>query len=135
MGNIQCLKNQYEWLLDLNDEELSQKVIDTNDVQNALIELLRFVDEVLELPVVSKPKIQVNDTVYVVTKYGCSNEEVIECRVVKMSYKSKFVFSVKGKYANGNFYNANFTESSIGKNVFLNRNEAEIAKERMLLWG
>lgn len=135
LSNVQDLKNQYEWLLELNDDELSQRVIDTNDVQNALIELLRFVDEVLELPVVSKPKIQVNDTVYVVTKYGCSNEEVIECRVVKMSYKSKFVFSVKGKYDNGNFYNANFTESSIGKNVFLNRNEAEIAKERMLLWG
>lgn len=44
------MKNQYEWLLELNDEELSQKVIDTNDVQNALIELLRFVDDVINLP-------------------------------------------------------------------------------------
>ena len=71
------------------------------------------------------PNIKVNDTVYVVTKYGCGNEEVIECRVTRMTYISKFSFSVKGQYANGNFYNANFTEKSIGKNVFLDRDEAE----------
>ena len=119
------MKNQYEWLLELSDDELSQKVIDTNDVQNALIELLRFVDEVLELSVVSKPKIQVNDTVYVITEQYYNEQEIIECKVTRMTYKSKFVFSVKGHYANGNFYNANFTEKSIGKNVFLDRNEAE----------
>ena len=50
LGNIQDLKNQYEWLLELSDDELSQKVIDTNDVQNALIELLRFVEDVINLP-------------------------------------------------------------------------------------
>lgn len=71
------------------------------------------------------PNIKVNDTVYVVTKYGCGNEEVIECKVTRMSYISKFSFSVKGHYANGNFYNANFTEKSIGKNVFLNKEDAE----------
>lgn len=119
------MKNQYEWLLELNDEELSQKVIDTNDVQNALIELLRFVDEIIELPVVSKPKIQVNDTVYVVTEPYYNEREIIECKVTRMTYKSKFVFSVKGRYANDDFYNANFTEKSIGKNVFLDRGEAE----------
>ena len=42
-----------------------------------------------------------------------------------MTYISKFYFSVKGHYANGNFYNANFTEKSIGKNVFLNKEDAE----------
>lgn len=73
----------------------------------------------------SHPNIKVNDTVYVVTKYGCGNEEVIECRVSRMSYIHKFSFSVKGHYANGNFYNANFTEKSIGKNVFLNKEDAE----------
>lgn len=69
--------------------------------------------------------IKVNDTVYVVTKYGCDNEEVVECRVTRMTYINKFSFSVKGRYGNGNFYNANFTEKSIGKNVFLDRKEAE----------
>ena len=69
--------------------------------------------------------IKVNDTVYVVTKYGCGNKEVIECKVTRMTYISKFSFSVKGHYANGNFYNANFTEKSIGKNVFLNKEDAE----------
>lgn len=71
------------------------------------------------------PNIKVNDTVYVVTKYGCGNEEVIECKVTRMTYISKFSFSVKGHYANGNLYNANFTEKSIGKNVFLNKEDAE----------
>lgn len=73
----------------------------------------------------SQPNIKVNDTVYVVTKYGCGNEEVIECRVTRMTYIRKFSFSVKGRYANGNLYNANFTEKSIGKNVFLNKEDAE----------
>ena len=73
----------------------------------------------------SQPDIKVNDTVYIVTKYGCGNEEVIECRVTRMTYISKFSFSVKGHYANGNFYNANFTEKSIGKKVFLNKEDAE----------
>ena len=73
----------------------------------------------------SQPNIKVNDTVYVVTKYGCGNEEVIECRVTRMTYISKFSFTVKGDYANGHPYNANFTEKSIGKNVFLNKEDAE----------
>lgn len=73
----------------------------------------------------SQPNIKVNDTVYVITKYGCGNEEVIKCKVTRMTYISKFSFSVKGYYANGNFYNANFTEKSIGKNVFLNKEDAE----------
>lgn len=73
----------------------------------------------------SHPNIKVNDTVYVLTKYGCGNEEIIECRVTRMTYISKFSFSVKGHYANGNFYNANFTEKSIGNNVFLNKDDAE----------
>ena len=72
-----------------------------------------------------QPNIKVNDTVYVVTKYGCGNKEVIECKVTRMTYISKFSFSVKGHYANGNFYNANFTEKSIGKNVFLNKEDAD----------
>ena len=73
----------------------------------------------------SQPNIKVNDTVYVITKYGCGNEEAIKCKVTRMTYISKFSFSVKGHYANGNFYNANFTEKSIGKNVCLNKEDAE----------
>lgn len=73
----------------------------------------------------SQPNIKVNDIVYAITKYGCGNEEVIRCKVTRMTYISKFSFSVKGHYANGNFYNANFTEKSIGKNVFLNKEDAE----------
>lgn len=32
---------------------------------------------------------------------------------------------MKGEYANGECYNANFTEKSIYKNVFLSKEEAE----------
>lgn len=53
LGDIDYFKREYEWLLSLNDNELSQKVIDTNDVQNALIELLRFVDDVILLPIIA----------------------------------------------------------------------------------
>ena len=90
---------------------------DRKDTIEGFKQLLNILD--------SQPNINVDDTVYVVTKYGCGNEEVIECRVTRMTYISKFSFSVKGHYANGNFYNANFTEKSIGKNVFLNKEDAE----------
>ena len=90
---------------------------DREDTIEGFKRLLKILD--------SQPNIKVNDTVYVVTKYGLRKEEVIECRVTRMTYISKFSFSVKGYYANGNFYNANFTEKSIGKNVFLNKEDAE----------
>ena len=126
LGDLQYYKNKYEWLLELNDDELYQKVIERNDVQNALIELLRFVDDVADLPVIVKPQIEVGNTVYVITKYNSiSDEEIVECKITRMQYKNRFTFSVHGKYRNGNFYNANFTEKSIGKNVFLCREDAE----------
>ena len=126
LGDLQYYKNEYEWLLELNDDELSQTVIERNDVQNALIELLRFVDDVIDLPAIAKPQIEVGNTVYAITKYNSiSDEEIIECKVTRMQHKNRFTFSVHGKYRNGNFYNANFTEKSIGKNVFLSREDAE----------
>ena len=126
LGNLQYYKNEYEWLLELNDDELSQKVIGRNDVQNALIELMRFVDDVINLPVIAKPQIEVGNTVYVITKYSSiSDKEIIECKVTKMQHKNRFTFSVHGKDGNGNFYNANFTEKSVGKNVFLSKEKVE----------
>ena len=53
LDDIDYLRREYEWLLLLNDDELSQKVMETNDVQNALIELLRFVDDVIALPIIA----------------------------------------------------------------------------------
>lgn len=121
---MQYYKKQYEWLLELNDDELSQKVIDRNDVQNALFELLRLVDDVMNLPTLFNPQVNVGDTVYVVSK-RYYKKEVIKCKVTRMQYKKKFSFTVAGKYENGNYYNANFTEKSIGKNVFLDKEEVE----------
>lgn len=104
-----------------NPHNVAFKSVISHEDREDTLEGFKRILSILEL----QPNIKVNDTVYVVTKYGCGNEEVIECRVTRMTYISKFSFSVKGCYANGNFYNANFTEKSIGKNVFLDREEAE----------
>lgn len=88
--------------------------------------MLRFVDDVIGLTAIAKPQTEVGNTVYAITKYNSiSDEEIIECKVTRMQHKNRFTFSVHGKYRNGNFYNANFTEKSIGKTVFLSRKEAE----------
>lgn len=50
LKKIQRLADEYKWLLKLNDNELSQQVLETNEVQNALSELLRFANEVINLP-------------------------------------------------------------------------------------
>jgi len=104
-----------------NPHNVAFKNIISHEDREDTLEGFKRILSILEL----QPNIKVNDTVYVVTKYGGGNEEVIECRVTRMTYIRKFSFSVKGYYANGNFYNANFTEKSIGKNVFLERDEAE----------
>ena len=104
-----------------NPHNLAFKSIVSYEDREDTIEGFRRLLNILDF----QQNIKVNDTVYVVTKYGCGNKEVIECKVTRMTYISKFSFSVKGHYANGNFYNANFTEKSIGKNVFLNKEDAE----------
>lgn len=76
-------------------------------------------------PTVDEPMVNVGVTVYVISKYGCGEFEIIECAVTRLTYKSKFCFTVHGKYSNGNYYTANYVEKSIGKKVFLNKNDAE----------
>lgn len=46
--DAELIKDEYEWLLTLNDDSLSDQVKRTNDVQNALIELLELADDVIE---------------------------------------------------------------------------------------
>lgn len=104
-----------------NPHNLAFKTIISYEDREDTIEGFKRLLKILD----SQPNIKVNDMVYVVTKYGLGKEEIIECRVTRMTYISKFSFSVKGYYANGDFYNANFTEKSIGKNVFLNKQDAE----------
>ena len=53
LGDLDYYQNEYGWLLELNDDQLVNTVRMTNHVQNALIELFRFVDEVVNLPVIS----------------------------------------------------------------------------------
>lgn len=53
LGDIEYLINEYSWLLSLNDENLVKEVVNSNNVQNALSELLGFVEEVAELPVIT----------------------------------------------------------------------------------
>ena len=115
-GQRDCIQYQID-----NPHNVAFKNIIPYEDREDTIEGFRRLLNILDF----QPNIKVNDTVYVVTKYGGGNKEVIECKVTRMTYISKFSFSVKGHYANGNFYNANFTEKSIGKNVFLNKEDAE----------
>lgn len=74
----------------------------------------------------AKSNIRVGDLVYVLTRYsGLDDEEVVECKVTRLTHKRIFTFSVVGKYKNGNYYNANFTESSIGTKVFCSKDEVK----------
>ena len=50
LGDVEYLKKKYEWLLRLSDTILVKEV-DNGNIQNALNELLRFIDEVNNLPV------------------------------------------------------------------------------------
>ena len=49
LGSVKCYKDSYEWLLSLNDDELSYQAITRNDVQNALIELLGLVNDIIAI--------------------------------------------------------------------------------------
>lgn len=49
MDDYQSLKDKYEWLLHLDNDKLSKEVICHDTVQTALAELLRFVDDVMNL--------------------------------------------------------------------------------------
>lgn len=73
----------------------------------------------------SQPNVNVNDTVYVVTR-GCGGKkEIIKGTVVRKTYIKKFTFTVSGRYSDGRYYNGNFGSKSVGKTVFLSREEAE----------
>lgn len=49
LNNAKALKDEYEWLMELNDDSLSHQVQTRNDVQNALLELFRFLEDVNDL--------------------------------------------------------------------------------------
>jgi hypothetical protein len=89
------------------------------------LETSEVIEEINKQPTVAQSKIEVNNTVYVITGYGTS-WELIECKVKRTYYSKKFKFSVVGEYKNENIYNGSFAESSIGKTVFLKKSEAEI---------
>ena len=52
-SNIEYLINEYSWLLSLNDENLIKEITNSNNIQNALSELLGFIEEITELPVIA----------------------------------------------------------------------------------
>lgn len=49
IGDATYYQKEYNWLLKLNDDNLSSEVINTNNVQNALLELLKLVDDILNI--------------------------------------------------------------------------------------
>ena len=51
--SIEYLTNEYGWLLSLNSDNLIKETIETNNVQNALLELFGFIEKIVELPVIA----------------------------------------------------------------------------------
>lgn len=120
-------KDFIQYLID-NPHNLAFKNLisyeDREDTINGLKRIVKMLD--------IQSNIKVNDTVYVITRYTCGNKpEIIECQITRITYKRRFSFSVKWHYANSNYYNANFTNKSIGKNVFWTRGNAEKVLENM----
>lgn len=62
------------------------------------------------------PDIKIGQAVWVIT----NNNVVMKCHVIKMTFKSRFSFTVKGDRC----YHASFVASSIGKRVFFSEEEA-----------
>lgn len=70
--------------------------------------------------------IDVGQIVYVITQYSkMSSWEIIKANVDRKTVKRRKTFSVSGRYNNGNYYNGTFVDSSIGKTIFLKREDAE----------
>ena len=53
-------------------------------------------------------KIDIGQTVYVITQYGSGDHEIIAAIINRKTVKTRKTFSVSGKYKNGNFYNGTF---------------------------
>ena len=83
---------------------------------------------------IEKP-FDIRDHIYIITKYSYSSPyEIIKCMVTKMRLKdgNTVTFSCEGHYANFHRYTSgNFKTSSIGKTVFLTKEEAEKKLEEM----
>ena len=75
----------------------------------------------------------IGDTVYVITNIDgikSNGKEIIECEISNMSFKQDgktIVYSCRGRYSSLGYYSGNFVFNSIGKTVFLTREEAEEA--------
>ena len=51
--SIEYLTDEYSWLLFLNSDNLVKETIETNNVQNALLELFGFIEKIVESPVIA----------------------------------------------------------------------------------
>lgn len=72
---------------------------------------------------------KIDDIVYVITKKPeyTRKKEIIKCKVSNMRIKQDgftIVFSCRGNYESGRHYSGNFVSNSIGKTVFLSREDA-----------
>ena len=103
--------------------EENKKLAALDKIQQEVIEEYRArLKKSVELPV------SIGNTVYVITEYVAGRKEIIKCRVNTMRVKSNGLsvnFSCMGRYGDNNYYNGNFTNKSIGKTVFLTKEEAE----------
>lgn len=108
----------------LESVELAIESLQENSKLKAEIEQLKA--ELEQFKNIHKSSIvEIGMEVFVITQYGTHEKEIIKCTVNRKTLKSKITFSVNGLYKNFNCYKGTFTDSSIGKKVFLSREEAE----------
>ena len=112
-------------LLSLNDDNLAQRVIENNDVQNCLAELSTYKDAE-EQGLLIKFPCKVGDTVYVLTNDSPSGYEktsVCSIRLTKNSYRviCKCMFDDWGSAR------WEFTPQDFGKRYFLTEEAVEKA--------
>ena len=104
---------------DISIENCGRKTL--NDVYNAIGKELG-----------KENNIDVGQTVYVITQRRKSSPyEVVECTVDRKTVKKRKSFSVSGRYNNSDYYNGTFVESSINRNVFLIKDQADYECERL----
>lgn len=67
----------------------------------------------------------VGDRVYVISKH-----EIICCEIVSIRQGLRKTYNCHGRYANGRYYQGNFSDSSLGKTLFRTKEVAQMALEK-----
>lgn len=113
-------------------ESIGISLTDENGNYRHILDILKEQGDYYRRLYKEENNIDVGQTVYVITKrYKSSPYEVIKCTVERKTVKKRKSFSVSGSYSNDYYYNGTFVESSINRNVFLIKDQADYECERL----